>query len=138
MTDKHICAEIQYETEEGVVHSDLCFDGELTEEHKDLLREAFSEFLRKAPSDLTSSHFVVNWLLPEAPEVPKWAQGCDTQNFDPRIVATDDRRLWRPFIVRRREIQEWQAADGSGTKTTEELVAMRARLLIDHDGKAVL
>lgn len=81
---------------------------------------------------------VITVWLPEVPEVPEWAQDCNTQSFDLRAVATDDRRLWRPYIVRHRGIQEWRGTDGDDTKTTDELAAMGARLLIDRDGKAVL
>lgn len=62
--NRHMCAEIQYLHEaKGLLHSDLCWDGELTDELKDFLKHAFSEFLQNW--DEENGYFVVNplgWL----------------------------------------------------------------------------
>lgn len=58
---------------------------------------------------------------------------------DFRAVVTDDHRVWGPvtascgvFLV------WWSVVGGAPSKSTEELAAMGARLLIDSGGKAVL
>lgn len=50
--DDHTCADISYVSEkDGPISSDLCFDGEMTSEVKDMLREAFEEFLENFKND---------------------------------------------------------------------------------------
>ena len=77
---------------------------------------------------------VTVWL----PEVPEWAQDYDIPG-DARAVITDDKRVWRPVVANAAHIETWRWKGNRATEaaTTEELVAMGGRLLIDPDGKAV-
>lgn len=60
---KHICAEIQYETEQGNVHSDLCTEGPVWSfEWRQLLHTALDEWLDKSDG---TGHFTVGNLEPE-------------------------------------------------------------------------
>lgn len=52
----HICAEIQYDSEIGTVHSNLCGDDTNDKEWGKLLHEALDEWLNKSNG---TGHFVV-------------------------------------------------------------------------------
>lgn len=82
--------------------------------------------------DVTS---ITVWL----PEVPKWAQDCESWLNDDRLVATDDGRVWAPIATHSGNIiSRWGArGDTEAYRTTDELADMDARLIVDRDGKAV-
>ena len=88
--------------------------------------------------DYVSITSITVWL-PEAPEVPKWAQDYDIPG-DGRALVSDDGRVWRPVVANAAHIEKWRWKGNPATEaaTTEELQAMGARLLIDPDGKAAL
>ena len=75
------------------------------------------------------------WL----PEVPEWAQDCDDWLNDDRLVATDDGRVWMPIATHDDDVvSRWGTRGGKDARcSTDELVAMGARLIVDRDGMAV-
>jgi hypothetical protein len=63
MPEKHICAEIQYETPRGNVHSDLCTEGPVCSNGwRQLLHSALDEWLDKSDG---TGHFTVGNLEPD-------------------------------------------------------------------------
>lgn len=109
-------------------------DGEISS-HGYLGGNTLGGWLERVAFDVVS---ITVWL-PETPEVPEWAQDYDIPG-DARMVITDDKRVWRPAVANAAHIETWRWKGNRETEaaTTEELVAMGGRLLIDRDGKAVL
>ena len=60
----HVCAEVQYMTKDGMVHSDLCFSSPVSKENRELLHAALDELLDKARFD-DDDYLIVGTPLPE-------------------------------------------------------------------------
>ncbi|HOU67137.1 MAG TPA: hypothetical protein PKW49_00950 [Paludibacteraceae bacterium] len=45
MSEIHVCGEIRYVTADGGVQSDICINGELTDETRNFLHDCLDEFL---------------------------------------------------------------------------------------------